>query len=86
MLCTTHTFAIGAFAHLRLPSVVLACKSDLEKHVDPHRALSVLKSLSVTTHYDVGLVEATTENMPGKQKIRMAFEWIFQTLLNPDGK
>ncbi|KAH8102648.1 ras GEF [Cristinia sonorae] len=75
---------IRTFAHLRLPSVVLACKSDLEKHVDPHRALSVLKSLSVSTHYDVGLVETTTESEHGKQKIRMAFEWIFQTLLNPD--
>ncbi|TCD71512.1 hypothetical protein EIP91_008893 [Steccherinum ochraceum] len=75
---------IRAFAHLGLPSVVLACKSDLEKRVDPHRALSVLKTLSVTTHYDVGLVETTTDNELGKQKIRMAFEWIFQTLLNPE--
>ncbi|THH16724.1 hypothetical protein EUX98_g9256 [Antrodiella citrinella] len=75
---------IRAFAHLRLPSVVLACKSDLEKRVDPRGASSVLKSLSVDAHYDVGLVEVTTENAHGKEKIRMAFEWIFRTLLNPE--
>ena len=64
----------GAFAHLRLPSVVLACKSDLEKRVDPHHANGVLKHLSSTTHYDVGLVETTTDNDHGKQKVRMVFE------------
>lgn len=86
MRCAHLTLAVDAFAHLRLPSFVLACKSDLDKQVNPSEALTALKRLSVSIHYDVGLVETTASNAEGKDKIRTAFEWLFHTLLHPDGE
>ncbi|KZT02739.1 uncharacterized protein LAESUDRAFT_400607 [Laetiporus sulphureus 93-53] len=66
------------FAHLKLPTIVLACKSDLPLHVDPKRAARVLQQ------YDVGLIEVATTNPAGKDKIRTAFEWIFKAIFRED--
>lgn len=59
---------------MKLPTIVFACKSDLEREVDPKRASSMLEV------YDVGLIEATTETIAGKDKMRTAFEWIFKAI------
>ncbi len=62
--------------HLKLPTIVFACKSDLRGHVDPDRASSILK------RYDVGLIEVTTVNASGKDRIRKAFDWIFKAVFS----
>lgn len=60
---------------LKLPFMVLACKSDLERRVDPQRALALLN------RYDSGLVEATKESESGKIRIRKSFEWLVKAIL-----
>lgn len=74
--CKMTTICLGEFAHLKLPTIVLACKSDLPLHVDPKRAARVLQQ------YDVGLIEVATTNPAGKDKIRTAFEWIFKAIFH----
>ncbi|EKM61029.1 uncharacterized protein PHACADRAFT_247338 [Phanerochaete carnosa HHB-10118-sp] len=65
---------LQSMASLKLPTIVFACKSDLERHVDPKRVSAILEQ------YDVGLIEVTTTNTFGKDKIRTAFEWIFKAV------
>jgi hypothetical protein len=60
---------------LKLPFMVLACKSDLERVVDPKLALDLLK------RYDSGLVEATKESGAGKDRMRRSFEWLIKAIL-----
>lgn len=55
--------------------MVLACKSDLERRVDPKLALVLLKQ------YDSGLVEATKESETGKDRMRKSFEWLVKAIL-----
>ena len=59
---------------MNLPTIVLACKSDLEHRVDPNHATAVL------ARYDVGLVEVTVANSFGKDKMREAFAWLFRAI------
>ena len=61
-------------AHLRLPTVVFACKSDLKCQVEPKQANTVLEQ------YDSGLIEVNTTSSGGKEKIRMAFDWMFKAI------
>ncbi|CCM01971.1 uncharacterized protein FIBRA_04044 [Fibroporia radiculosa] len=63
-------------AYMNLPTVVVACKSDLEfeRRVDPGRAFANLQQ------YDVGLVEVTVANLDGRDKIRRAFEWLVRAI------
>jgi hypothetical protein len=58
---------------LKLPTVVLACKSDLETQVEPQRALHVLQK------YDVGLVEVAN-TAEGKEKMRRSFDWLLKAI------
>jgi hypothetical protein len=55
---------------MKLPVVVLACKSDLQRRVEPGRAVEILKQ------YDVGLVEVSTMQKAGKEKMRQAFDFL----------
>jgi hypothetical protein len=55
--------------------MVLACKSDLAKQVDPKLALELLR------RYDSGLVEATKESGVGKDRMRRSFEWLIKAIL-----
>ncbi|KAI0963551.1 hypothetical protein AcW1_000596 [Taiwanofungus camphoratus] len=64
------------FAHLKLPTIALACKSDLPKRVDPLHAATILQE------FDVGLVEVTTASDNGKDKIRKAFEWMLKVIVD----
>ncbi|CAL1695877.1 unnamed protein product [Somion occarium] len=63
---------IRSLDYLKLPSIVLACKSDMDRRVDLNEATSVLHQL------DVGLVEATTTHDAGKMRIRDTFELILK--------
>jgi hypothetical protein len=65
---------------LKLPFMVLACKSDLERVVDPKLALDLLK------RYDSGLVEATKESDAGKDRMRRSFEWLIKAILRDRSK
>lgn len=55
--------------------MVLACKSDLERVVDPKQALDLLQK------YDSGLVEAAKESDVGKDRMRRSFEWLIKAIL-----
>ena len=63
-------------SHLKLPTIVFACKSDLDCHVDPKLAISILD------RYDTGLIEVNTTTSSGKERIRMSFDWIFKAIFN----
>ena len=67
------TLGSGVYRALKLPTVVLACKSDLERQLEPQKALEVLQV------YDVGLVEVA--NTPeGKEKMRRSFDWLLKAI------
>ncbi|KAJ2920332.1 hypothetical protein MD484_g209, partial [Candolleomyces efflorescens] len=57
-----------------LPIIVLACKVDLERRIEPDRALELLQE------YDVGLVEVTTAQDGGKGKMRQSFDWLVKAV------
>ena len=60
---------------MKLPTLVFACKSDQEKRVSPGRASAIFMQ-----EYDVGLIEVSTADPRGKEKMRDAFDWIFRAI------
>jgi hypothetical protein len=58
---------------LKLPMMGLACKSDLDRKVDPQKASQVLQK------YDVGLVEVSNDR-EGKEKMRRSFDWLIRSI------
>lgn len=64
----------GEFALLKLPLIVMACKSDLERRVDPTSATRALEE------FDAGLVEVSVVTPVGKERIRYAFEWLLRAI------
>ncbi|KAF8898717.1 ras guanine nucleotide exchange factor domain-containing protein [Infundibulicybe gibba] len=65
---------LGGYHAMKIPTVVLACKSDLEHRVEPEKALEVLQK------YDVGLVEVTKSQDQGKDKMRLSFDWLIKAV------
>ncbi|KAK7064216.1 DEAD-domain-containing protein [Favolaschia claudopus] len=63
------------FRIMMTSTVVLACKSDLERRVDPQGA-----ALEFLQLYDNGLVEVSNSTEPGKKKMRQAFEWLIKAV------
>ena len=59
---------------MKLPLIVLACKSDLPRQIEPERALNVLQP------YDVGLVEVAKTYEQGKDKMRRTFGWVLRAV------
>lgn len=59
--------------------MVLACKTDMEKRVDPKQALDLIK------RYEAGLVEVTAETKMGKDKMRRSFEWLIKAIIRDRG-
>jgi hypothetical protein len=59
----------------QLPTIVLACKSDQQRLIEPDRALELLQQ------YDVGLVEVTAAQDAGKAKMRQSFDWLVKAIL-----
>jgi hypothetical protein len=72
----SHIFSIGGCCELKLPTVVIACKSDLKKKIGPQKALLTIKK------YDVGLVEVFTEK-EGKDKMWRSFDWVLRAVFRP---
>lgn len=60
--------------------MVLACKSDLERSVDPKQAHDLLQ------RYDSGLVEVTKESEAGKDRMRKSFQWLVKAILRERSK
>jgi hypothetical protein len=58
----------------RLPIVALACKCDLENLLDLKR---VHERLSM---FDIGLVKVTISNEAGKNRLRLAFDWLLRAI------
>lgn len=66
---------LRGYRALQLPTVVLACKSDLSRRIDPQAALDILQQ------YDVGLVEVHNADDVGKEKMRRSFDWLLKAVL-----
>ncbi|KAG7450495.1 ras GEF [Guyanagaster necrorhizus] len=66
---------LRGYRALQLPTVVLACKSDLSRRIDPQAALDILQQ------YDVGLVEVHNADDSGKEKMRRSFDWLLKAVL-----
>ncbi|KAH9946633.1 ras GEF [Amylocystis lapponica] len=67
---------LRGFSHVKLPCVVISCKNDLTRLVDPKH---VSESL---VNYDVGLVEVSAADSSGKEKMRHTFDWIFKAIFD----
>ncbi|KAJ3530908.1 hypothetical protein NMY22_g8378 [Coprinellus aureogranulatus] len=65
---------LKGYRAIKLPVIVLACKADLERRIEPDRALETLQE------YDVGLVEVTTAQ-DGKGKMRQSFDWLLKAVI-----
>ncbi|KAF7306943.1 Ras guanyl-nucleotide exchange factor [Mycena indigotica] len=63
------------FRSMMIPTLVLACKSDLDRRVDPQGAAADFLQL-----YDNGLVEVSNVQESGKKKMRQAFEWLIKAV------
>ncbi|KAH9064304.1 ras GEF [Lactarius vividus] len=61
---------LPAFREARLPIVALACRCDLENLLDLKRVHERLST------FDIGLVKVTISNEAGKNRLRLAFEWL----------
>jgi len=65
---------LPAFRQARLPIVAIACKCDLDN-------LLVLKKVhDRLSRLDVGLVTVTVSNDEGKNRLRLAFDWLLSAI------
>lgn len=72
----SHNFeSEGGYYAMKLPLIVLACKSDLKRQVEPERALEIFQP------YDAGLVEVSKTLEQGKDKMRRTFAWILKAVV-----
>lgn len=60
---------------MRLPVVVLACKSDLERQVNAQSALQIIQQ------YDAGLVEVSSMTEQGREKMKRSFQWLLRSIM-----
>ena len=65
---------LGCFRELKLPVVVFACKSDLERNVESRNIYSRIKQL------DVGLVEVNALEDGGKKQLRLGFDFLLRSI------
>ncbi|KAF9652036.1 ras GEF [Thelephora ganbajun] len=65
---------VCGYNDLELPTVVMACKSDVTKEVDPHTAATMLRD------HKVGLVEVSMYDDSGKDKMRRCFDWMIRAI------
>jgi len=65
---------LRGYLAIRTPTVVLACKSDLPKEIDPQNSLEVLQQ------YDVGLVEVTNAEDSGREKMKRSMNWLLRAV------
>jgi len=65
---------LGGYNDLELPIMVMACKSDSVKKVYPGTAATMLRG------HEVGLVEVSMYDDPGKDKMRRCFDWMIRAI------
>src|SRR5262249_51875193 len=72
---------IACVHSLKIPAVLLACKSDVEsKQIDPRTASTLSKKYQIG-----GLIEVATSHDSGKRKMRDSFTWMMKELSDPGG-
>ena len=78
-VCLLHAGAnlahAGCYQNLKIPTIVMACKSDLTKKVHPGVATKILE------RYHSGLIELTCVDDVGKEKVRRTFEFLIKTII-----
>ncbi|KAE9411110.1 ras GEF [Gymnopus androsaceus JB14] len=65
---------LKAYRSLQFPVIVIACKSDLERRVDPSSASETLQQ------YDVGLVEVN-HSESGRGKMKRSFDYLLKAIV-----
>ena len=70
---TLISFFIAGYDSLNIPTMVLACKSDLEKRISPSDALSTIQKYA-------GLVEISSQTDSGKKKMRRSLDLFIKML------
>ncbi|TFY80120.1 hypothetical protein EWM64_g3895 [Hericium alpestre] len=65
---------LQGFRDLKLPTVVFACKCDLDRHIQSNGVYERLN------RYDVGLIEVTAVEDGGKTNLRLGFEWLLKAI------
>ncbi|KAF8872129.1 ras guanine nucleotide exchange factor domain-containing protein, partial [Gymnopilus junonius] len=71
---------LHAYRTMSIPTMVLQCKSDLEREIEPRDALSMLEQ------YDTGLIEVTNTSSTGKEKMRQSFHYMLKAVLRQRGR
>ncbi|KAL1670370.1 ras guanine nucleotide exchange factor domain-containing protein [Schizophyllum commune] len=66
---------LRCYQNLKIPTIVMACKSDLTKKVHPGVATKILE------RYHSGLIELTCVDDVGKEKVRRTFEFLIKTII-----
>ncbi|KAF9044714.1 ras GEF [Hymenopellis radicata] len=66
---------LRGYRAIQLPTVVLACKSDMQRAIDPQTAVEIL------LEYDVGLVEVTSTSESGKEKMKRSFDYLLKAII-----
>ncbi|KZT30401.1 ras GEF [Neolentinus lepideus HHB14362 ss-1] len=62
------------YRELKLPTVVVACKSDLERRVPTREGHSLASS------FDTGIVEVSDIDGPGTEKMQRCFDWLLRAV------
>ena len=71
-------FFLEGFDAMRLPAIVLACKSDLEKRASPQDALQLVQRLA-------GIIEVSSQTPVGKHKIHKSFDVLMKAIFKGRG-
>lgn len=62
------------YRELKLPMVVVACKSDMERRV------SARKGHALASSFDTGIVEVSAADEAGKEKMQRCFDWLLRAI------
>jgi len=65
---------LAAYYSLRIPTVIVQCKSDLEQIVPAEHVASRASG------YSIGLVVASTRTEIGKKKAKDSFGWLMKSI------
>jgi len=68
-------YTLGECSALKLPTVVLACKADLDPQIEPGKVAEDLK-----VRDDVGLSDVHRVSEPGKTKMRQSFDFLLKAI------
>lgn len=54
--------------------MLISCKNDLEKHLDPERVVRAAKK------YDIGLIEVDNATESSRDKMRCTWDWVIEAI------